>query len=123
MPAASASMPMPSYGNCVLSVFVTTGCFEEWGGGGGGGQGARTIPLPHQTVSEIIIKFRRLCLPVPEFLDPVFTKTSPKRSFSLNRKRAFWLVFAKTGSIISGTDIHKNRTFYGSIVQESEVWS
>jgi hypothetical protein len=40
---------------------------------------------------------------VPEFIDPVFTKTSPKRSFSLNRKRAFWLVFAKTGSIISGT--------------------
>jgi hypothetical protein len=43
--------------------------------------------------------------PVPEFIDPVFTKTSPKRSFSLNRKRAFWLVFAKTGSIISGTGI------------------
>ncbi len=40
---------------------------------------------------------------VPEFIDPVFTKTSPKRSFSLNRKQAFWLVFAKTGSIISGT--------------------
>ncbi len=43
--------------------------------------------------------------PVPEFIDPVFTKTSPKRSFSLNRKRAFWLVFAKTGSIISGTAV------------------
>jgi hypothetical protein len=43
------------------------------------------------------------CIAVPEFIDPVFTKTSPKRSFSLNRKRAFWLVFAKTGSIISGT--------------------
>ncbi len=42
---------------------------------------------------------------VHEFIDPVFTKTSPKRSFSLNRKRAFWLVFAKTGSIISGTVI------------------
>ncbi len=41
-------------------------------------------------------------LPVPEFIDPVFTKTSPKRSFSLNRKRAFWLVFTKTGSIIPG---------------------
>jgi hypothetical protein len=40
---------------------------------------------------------------VPEFIDPVFTKTSTKRSFSLNRKRAFWLVFVKTGSIISGT--------------------
>ncbi len=42
---------------------------------------------------------------MPEFIDPVFTKTSPKRSFSLNRKRAFWLVFAKTGSIISGTGV------------------
>ncbi len=42
-------------------------------------------------------------IPLPEFIDPVFTKTSPKRSSSLNRKRAFWLVFAKTGSIISGT--------------------
>ncbi len=50
----------------------------------------------------------RMCwvsFPVPEFIDPVFTKTSPKRSFSLNRKRAFWLVFAKTGSIISGTGV------------------
>ncbi len=46
-------------------------------------------------------------IPVPEFIDPVFTKTSPKRSFSLNRKRAFWLVFAKTGSIISGTGIEQ----------------
>ncbi len=44
--------------------------------------------------------------PVPEFIDPVFTKTSPKRSFSLNRKRAFWLVFVKTGSIISGKGIN-----------------
>jgi hypothetical protein len=45
---------------------------------------------------------------VPEFIDPVFTKTSPKRSFSLNRKRALWLVFAKTGSIISGTGLLQN---------------
>ncbi len=50
--------------------------------------------------------------PVPEFIDPVFTKTSPKRSFSLNRKRAFWLVFAKTGSIISGTDLHQHDADY-----------
>ncbi len=46
---------------------------------------------------------------VPEFIDPVFTKTSPKRSFSLNRKRAFWRVFVKTGSIISGTGDTNNR--------------
>jgi hypothetical protein len=52
-------------------------------------------------------------LPVPEFIDPVFTKTSPIRSFSLNRKRVFWLVFAKTGSIISGTAFnhYKHRVY------------
>jgi hypothetical protein len=49
---------------------------------------------------------------VPEFIDPVFTKTSPKRSFSLNRKRAFWLVFAKTGSIISGTALAVGKKLY-----------
>ncbi len=57
----------------------------------------------------IHIKLHRIyanhSIAVPEFIDPVFTKTSPKRSFSLNRKRAFWLVFAKTGSIISGTGL------------------
>ncbi len=31
--------------------------------------------------------------PVPEFIDLVFAKTSPKRSFSLNIKRAFWAGF------------------------------
>jgi hypothetical protein len=54
------------------------------------------------------IEFGGLSDPVPEFIDPVFTKTSPKRSFSLNRKRAFWLVFVKTGSIISGTGVFIN---------------
>jgi hypothetical protein len=37
---------------------------------------------------------------VPEFMDPVFAKTSPKRSFTVIIKEH---VFAKTGSIISGT--------------------
>jgi len=42
---------------------------------------------------------------VPEFIDPVFTKTSPKRSFSVieNENERFGLVFAKTWSINSGT--------------------
>jgi hypothetical protein len=40
---------------------------------------------------------------VPEFIGPVFAKTSPKRTFSLTEKECFGLVFAKTGSIISGT--------------------
>jgi hypothetical protein len=56
------------------------------------------------------------CRTVPEFIDPVFTKTSPKRSFSLKRKRAFWLVFAKTGSIISGTELFLCFLFYRSTI-------
>jgi hypothetical protein len=39
---------------------------------------------------------------VPEFIDRVFVKTSPKRSYSFIEKERFGLVFAKTGSIISG---------------------
>jgi hypothetical protein len=39
---------------------------------------------------------------VPEFIDPVFVKTSPKRSFSVIQNERFGLVFVKTGSIISG---------------------
>ncbi len=49
--------------------------------------------------------------PLPEFIELVFTKTNPKRSFSLNRKRAFWLVFVKTGSIISGTCVLRTIRF------------
>ncbi len=40
---------------------------------------------------------------MPEFIDPVFTKTSQKRSFLVIQNERFGLVFAKTGSIISGT--------------------
>ncbi len=46
-----------------------------------------------------------LVIPVPEFIDPVFPKTSPKRSFSVIHNERIELVFAKTGSIISGTDV------------------
>ncbi len=48
---------------------------------------------------------------VPEFIDPVFAKTSPKRSFSVIENERFGLVFAKTGSIISGTGERILRTF------------
>jgi hypothetical protein len=41
--------------------------------------------------------------PVPELIDRVFVKTSPKRSYSVIENERFGLVFAKTGSIISGT--------------------
>ncbi len=42
---------------------------------------------------------------MPEFIDPVLAKTSPKRSFSVIENERFGLVFAKTGSINSGTGI------------------
>ncbi len=40
---------------------------------------------------------------VPEFIDPVFAKTSPKRWFSMTENEHFGLVFMTTGSINSGT--------------------
>jgi hypothetical protein len=40
---------------------------------------------------------------VPEFTDPVFAKTSLKRSFLVIENERFGLDFAKTGSIKSGT--------------------
>ena len=40
--------------------------------------------------------------PLPEFIDPVFAKTSQKRSFLKIENERFGLVFAKTGYINSG---------------------
>jgi hypothetical protein len=40
---------------------------------------------------------------VPEFIDPVFAKTSPKRWFSMTENERFGL--AKTGSRNSGTGV------------------
>ncbi len=37
-----------------------------------------------------------LCTPVPEIIDPVFAKTSPKRSVSMTEYERFGLVFTKT---------------------------
>jgi hypothetical protein len=42
-------------------------------------------------------------IPVPEFIDPVFRKTSPKRSFSVMQNERIGLVFPKTWSINSDT--------------------
>jgi hypothetical protein len=41
--------------------------------------------------------------PVPEIIDPVFTKTSQNARFLLSENERFGLVFVKTGSINSGT--------------------
>jgi hypothetical protein len=43
--------------------------------------------------------------PVPEIINPVFAKTSPKRSFCITENERFGLVFVKTGSINSGTGL------------------
>jgi hypothetical protein len=43
--------------------------------------------------------------PVPEIIDPVFAKTSPERSFCMTENEHFGLVFVKTGSINSGTEV------------------
>jgi hypothetical protein len=44
---------------------------------------------------------------VPEFIDPAFAKTSPKLSFLVIENEHFGLVFAKAGSINSGTGLLK----------------
>jgi len=45
---------------------------------------------------------------VPEFIDPFFTKTSLKRSFSMIENEHFGLVFEKTGSINWGKELKKD---------------
>ncbi len=45
---------------------------------------------------------------MPEFIDPVFVKTSPKRWFSMTKNERFRLVFVKTGSINSEHQIMVN---------------
>jgi hypothetical protein len=42
---------------------------------------------------------------VPEFIGPVFAKTIPKHSYPMTENERFGLVFAKTGSINSGTGV------------------
>jgi hypothetical protein len=41
---------------------------------------------------------------VPEIIEPIFTKTSPKRSFCITENDRFGLVFTKTASINSGME-------------------
>jgi hypothetical protein len=57
-----------------------------------------TVPLPIL----LVLYTQEFCL-VPEIIDPVFAKTSPKCSFCMTENERFGLVFAKTGSINSGT--------------------
>jgi hypothetical protein len=41
-------------------------------------------------------RYKKCSIPVPEIIDPVFAKTSPKRSFSITEYERFGLVFTKT---------------------------
>ena len=50
-----------------------------------------------------------ISIPVPEFIDQRFVKTSPKRSYSVIENERFRLVLAKTVSIISGTGLVKQK--------------
>ncbi len=52
---------------------------------------------------------------MPEFLDPVLAKTTPKRSFSVIINELFGLVFAKSGSINSGTGSLQYRILLAAI--------
>ncbi len=73
-------------------------------------EGVASLNIKENTIIEAFVRFRfasvaitSTACPVPEFINPVFTKTSRKRSFSMTEDERFGLVFAKTGSINSGT--------------------
>ncbi len=51
--------------------------------------------------------------PLPQFIDPVFVKTSPQRSFSITENDHFGLVFAKTESVNSGAVLEFLNTLWG----------
>jgi hypothetical protein len=63
-----------------------------------------TLAIPR---NEYFFRGTTKTVPVPEFIDPVFMKTSPKRSFSVIQNERFGLVFAKNGSIILGTGLFR----------------
>ncbi len=44
---------------------------------------------------------------VPEFIDPVFVKTSPTRLFCMTENERIGLVFPKTGTINSGSGVFR----------------
>jgi hypothetical protein len=52
---------------------------------------------------------------VPEIIDPVFAKTSQNARFLLSENERFGLVFVKTGSINSGTDLVQNMLILASL--------
>ncbi len=63
--------------------------------GGGGRKGGGSVKIIH-------------LYPVPEIVDPVFAKTSQNARFLLSENERFGLVFVKTGSINSGTELKRS---------------
>jgi hypothetical protein len=57
-----------------------------------------------QVASNITVNGITALESVPEIIDPVFTKTSPTRSFCMTENERFGLVLTKTGFINAGTD-------------------
>ncbi len=65
-------------------------------------QGRKLIDLCEKCVGKFNDNYEAT-FTVPKIIDPVFAKTSPKRSFCMTENERFGLVFVKTGSINSGT--------------------
>ncbi len=60
---------------------------------------------------------------MPEIIDPVFMKTSPKRSFSLIENERFSLGFAKTGAMNSGKgQNHKEFLLYEEMYKQLHTY-
>jgi hypothetical protein len=75
--------------------------------------------LGHIGIIQIYIHLLHNKRTVPEFIDPVFVKTSPKRSFSITENERFGLVFVKTGSINSSTGEYMNTCKF---VVKTTIW-
>jgi hypothetical protein len=88
----------------------------DWGGGGPAASSIALSPVLKMHNAYLIYNETLLCdgeewrgdfsclkvrkTPVPEFVDQVFAKTSPKRSFSVIENDRFGLVFARTVSTV-----------------------
>ena len=91
---------MPAFGLIHRSKSETQGQLSRRGGGTCSAFGLLFLGS-RDNVDSGLITIR----PVPEIIDPVFAKTSQNARFLLSENERFGLVFVKTGSINSGTDI------------------
>jgi hypothetical protein len=79
------------------------------------------IPLSILRIFFVSLRFFRFILLISRAriytVDPVFAKTSPKRSFSVIENKRFGLVFAISGSINSDTVSFRFRFFFIAILR------